>query len=165
MEVVTSFIAMLEDTIIPTVKVRSFPNQKTWVDGSIGASLNARTAAYNSGLVSSNMDKYKAASYGLWQARKDTKRRHRDTVEAQMEKSDIRHLWQGLRTIKDYRGRTPSTESADTSRANNLNSFDVRFEASNNTPSGPEVSSIARDEHTLSVTEHDVKRAYCTPCT
>jgi len=67
MDVVTSFIAMLEDTIILTVNP------------------TARTAAYISGLVSDNMDKYKMASYGLRRAVKDTKRRYRDRMEAQME--------------------------------------------------------------------------------
>jgi len=64
-DVVMSFIAMLENIIVPMVKVRSFPNQKLWVDGSIRATLNTRTAAYNSSLVSSNMDEYKAESYRL----------------------------------------------------------------------------------------------------
>jgi len=51
--------------------------------------------------------------------------------------------------------------SADASLPDGLNSFYVRFAASNNTASGTvaEVSSIARDEHTLSVTEHDMRRA------
>jgi len=42
-----------------------------------------------------------------------------------------------------------------------LNSFYAWFEASYNTYSGTvaEVSSIARDEHTLSLTVHDVRRA------
>jgi len=42
-----------------------------------------------------------------------------------------------------------------------LNSFYARFEASNNTVSGTvaEVRLIARDEHSLSVTKHDVRRA------
>jgi len=53
--VVTSFIATLQGTIIPTVKV----------DESIHAALNARTTAYNSSLISGNMDEYKSASYGL----------------------------------------------------------------------------------------------------
>jgi len=39
-DVATSFIGMLEDTIIPTIKVRSFPNQKPWVDGSIRDTLH-----------------------------------------------------------------------------------------------------------------------------
>jgi len=77
-----------------------------------------------------------------------------------VEQHVTRRLWQGLRTITDYRGRN-HTVSADASLADDLNSFYARFEASNNTASGTvaEVSSIARDEHTLSVTEHDVRRA------
>jgi len=80
-DVVTSFIVRLLDTIIPTVKVRSFPNKKPWVDGSIHDALNAHTAAYNSG----HMDKYKAASYGLRRTVKDGKRRSRDRMGIQME--------------------------------------------------------------------------------
>jgi len=57
-----SFIAMLQDTIVSTVKVGSFPNQKPWLDGSIRAALNAPTAAYNSGLLSGNMDIQTTAS-------------------------------------------------------------------------------------------------------
>jgi len=51
--------------------------------------------------------------------------------------------------------------SADASLTYDLISFYARFEASNNTASGTiaEVSSIARVKHTLSVTEHDVRRA------
>jgi len=53
-----------------------------------------------------------------------------------MEQRNTRRLWQGLRTITDYVGRTPSTVRTDASLANDPN-----------------------DEHTLSVTEHDVRRA------
>jgi len=66
------------------------------------------------------MDKYKVASYGLWQAVKDAKRRYKDRVEAQMEQHDTKSLWQGLQTITDYQGRTPSTECVDASLADNL---------------------------------------------
>jgi len=85
----------------------------------------------------------------------------RDTVESQMEQGDTRRLWQGLWTITDYWGRTPLIVSADASLADDLNSFYAQFEARNNSASGTvsEVSSIARDKHTLSVTEHDVRRA------
>jgi len=77
-----------------------------------------------------------------------------------MEQRDTRCLWQVLWTIM---GRTPSTplNSTNPSLADDLNSFLVRFEVINNTASGTvaEVSSIARDECTLSVTEHDVRRS------
>jgi len=115
-----------KDTIIPTVKMRFFPNQKPWFGGSIRDALNARTAAYNCGLVSGHMDEYKAASYGLWRAVKDAKRRYRDRVESQMEQCDTRHLWQGLRTVTDYQGRSPSTVSAFASIVDDLNSCSVQ---------------------------------------
>jgi len=91
---------------------------------------------------------------------KDAKRRERDRVEKKMEQCDTRRLWQGLQTITDDQDITHSTVNTNTSLADDLNSFYARFEASNNTVSGTvaEVSSIARDEHTLSVTEHDVRR-------
>jgi len=107
------------------------------------------------------MDEYNAASYGLRKAVKDAKRRYRDRVESQMEQRNTICLWKGLRTIRDCQGRTPSTVSVDASRADDLNSFYVWFKASNNTASGTiaEVSSIARNKHTLSVTEHNARRA------
>jgi len=92
---------------------------------------------------------------------KDAKRRFRDRVDAQMEQRDTRRQWQGLWTIMDYQGRTPSTVSTDPSLVDNLNSLFARLEVSNYTASGTvaELSSIARDECTLSVTEHNVRRA------
>jgi len=110
------------------------------------------------------MEEYKAPSYRLRRAVKDAKR-YRDRVEAQMEQRDTRRLWQELWTITDYWGRTPSTVNTDASLEDDLNSFFARFEASNNTTSGTvcEVSSIARDERTLSVTKHDVKRKPADP--
>ena len=67
-----------------------------------------------------------------------------------MEQCVTSRLWQGLRTVTDYRGQIPSTVSADASLADYPNSFYTRFEASNNTVRGTvaEVSSIARDEQT-----------------
>ncbi|XP_056290461.1 uncharacterized protein LOC130206479 [Pseudoliparis swirei] len=85
-----------------------------------------------------------------------------------MEQRDTRRLWQGLRTITNYQSRPRAMVSADASLADDLNSFYARFEASNNSASSPannntvsvaEVSSTAGDEHTLSVTEHSVRRA------
>jgi len=48
---------------------------------------------------------------------RDAKKRFRDRVEMQMEQRNTRHIWQGLWTITDYRGRTPSTVSDDASLA------------------------------------------------
>ena len=38
-DVVTSFVATLTDDVVPTAMVKSFPNQKPWVDRSIHTAL------------------------------------------------------------------------------------------------------------------------------
>lgn len=43
---VVSFLSKVVDKIIPTVRVKTFPNQKSWVDRHIHMAVNARTAAY-----------------------------------------------------------------------------------------------------------------------
>ncbi|KAK1790663.1 hypothetical protein P4O66_014520, partial [Electrophorus voltai] len=65
MEAVLGFIGKLVDDTIPRATIKKFPNQKPWVDKTIRETLNSRTAAYNTGIISGNMDKYKAVSYGV----------------------------------------------------------------------------------------------------
>ena len=78
-EVALSYINLLTDTIIPTVKIKSFPNQKPWVDRHVRMALKTRTTTYNAGLTSGDMLDYKAASYSLRRTIKDAKRRYRDS--------------------------------------------------------------------------------------
>ncbi len=50
-----SFVNTLTEQATETVKIRTFSNQKPWVDRSIRDAVNHRTAAYNAGLLSGNM--------------------------------------------------------------------------------------------------------------
>lgn len=67
-----------------------------------------------------------------------------------MEQRDTRHIWQGLRSIRDYQRRAPSTVSTEASPENNLIFYDW-VEASNNNVNRTvaEERSIARDEHNV----------------
>ncbi len=62
-DVALSFINTLTDQATETVTIRTFSNQKPWVDRTIRAAVNHRTAAYNAGLSSGNMSKYKSLCY------------------------------------------------------------------------------------------------------
>ncbi len=59
-DVALSFINTLTEQATETVTIRIFSNQKPWVDTTISAAVNQRTAAYNAGLLSGNMSKYKS---------------------------------------------------------------------------------------------------------
>ncbi len=54
-EVALSFVNTLTEQATETVTIRTFCNQKTWVDRTIRDAVNHRTAAYNAGLLSGNM--------------------------------------------------------------------------------------------------------------
>ncbi|KAK1786506.1 hypothetical protein P4O66_017633, partial [Electrophorus voltai] len=74
------------------------------------------------------MDEYKCAAYGVRRAVRDAKRRYERKLETQFQQSGSRSLWQGLRTITDYRSPPSGLMSADESLANELNTFFARFE-------------------------------------
>ncbi len=64
-DVALSFINTLTDQATETVTIRTFSNQKPWVDRTIRTAVNHRTVEYNAGLLSGNMSEYKASCYAL----------------------------------------------------------------------------------------------------
>ncbi len=70
-DVALSFVNTLTEQATEMVTIRTFSNQKPWVDRSIRDVVNHRTAAYNAGLLSGNMSEYKALCYALRAVRAD----------------------------------------------------------------------------------------------
>ncbi len=69
-DVAISYVNMLTEQATEMVTIRTFSNQKPWVDrtihsGLLTRSVNQRTAAYNASLLSGNMSEYKASCYSL----------------------------------------------------------------------------------------------------
>jgi hypothetical protein len=77
---------------VPTVTIKTYPNQKLWIDGGIRAKLKMRTTAFNHGKVAGNMTEYKQCSYSLRKAIKQAKCQYRDKVESQFNGSDTRRM-------------------------------------------------------------------------
>lgn len=94
-------------------------------------------ASYNTGLMTRDMENYKAASYNLRKAVKEAeaKRKYKEKMEAQSEQSDTRHLWQSMQTVVGYKGKPLPTAQGDVSLASKLNSFYACFEANPTTTS------------------------------
>ena len=82
--------------------IKTFPNQKPWVDGSIRTKLKACTTAFNHGKLTRIMAEYKQCSYSVRKAIKQAKCQDRDKVESQFNGSDTRRIWQGLQRFADY---------------------------------------------------------------
>ena len=54
---VTAFINKYIDNVVPTVTLRTYPNQKPWITGNIHIELKARAAAFKE--RDTNLDAYK----------------------------------------------------------------------------------------------------------
>ncbi len=67
-DVTVSFINTLTEQATETVRIRTFSNQKPWVDRTICDVVNYHTAAYNAGILSGNMSEYKTSCYTLRRA-------------------------------------------------------------------------------------------------
>jgi hypothetical protein len=90
---VSEFISKCIGDVVPAASIKTFPNQKPWIDGSIRAKLKVRTTTFNQGKVTGKMTKDKQCSYSLRRAIKQAKRQYRDRVESQFNGSDTRCMW------------------------------------------------------------------------
>ncbi len=127
-DVAVSFVNPLTEQATETMTVRTFPNQKPWVDRTIRAAVNKRTAAYNEALLSGNMSEYKASCYALRRAVRAAKLRYRERIESHFQLNDSRHMWQGLRTICAFGNKSSAEVRADPLLADELNTFYGCFE-------------------------------------
>ena len=126
---VISFIIKCNNDVIPTVTVRTYPNQKPWITGNIRMELKARTAACKE--RETNPPAYKKSCYALRRTIKQAKRQYRIKTESYYTSSDAHRMWQGLNTITDYKGKPRRELPSDASIPDELNSFYACFEASN----------------------------------
>ncbi|KAI5085915.1 hypothetical protein C0J45_23089, partial [Silurus meridionalis] len=84
-EAVVGFIRKLADDTVQNNTIRTFPNQKPWVDKTIRDALRSHSVAYNTGLATGDMHEYKAASYSVCKMVKDAKRRYGRKLESQFQ--------------------------------------------------------------------------------
>ena len=126
---VTGFIYECIDDVIPTVTIRTYPNQKPWITGNIPTELKGRPAAFKE--QDTNPDAYKKSRYALRRNIKQAKRQYRIQIESYYTGSDTSQMWQGLHTITDNKGKPSRELPSDMSLPDYLNAFYAPFEASN----------------------------------
>ncbi len=160
-DVAVSFINMLTNQATETVTIRTFSNQKPWVDKSIRDVVNHRTAAYNAGLLSGNMSEYKTSCYALRRAVRAAKLKYRERIESHFQLNDSRRMWQGLKTICSSGNNSSAEVRADPLLAEELNTFYGRFECNGGATlpiSASESSRQSSDDYAITFSEDDVRR-------
>jgi hypothetical protein len=126
---VIGFINKCIDDVVPTVTVRTYPNQKPWITGSIHTELKARAVAIKE--QDSNLEAYKKSRYAIRRTIKQAKHQYRTKVESYYTSSDTHRMWQGLQTITDCKGMHSPELPSGMSLPVELNYFYAPFEANN----------------------------------
>ncbi len=159
-EVALSFVNTLTEQATETVTIRTFSNQKPWVDRTIRDAVNHRTAAYNAGLSSGNMSEYKALCYSLRRAVRAVKRSNREIIESHFQLNDSQRMWQGLKTICSSGNNSSAEVRADPLLAEELNTFYGRFECNGGAtlPISTSGSSRQSSDHVITLSEDEVRR-------
>ncbi len=159
-EVALSFVNTLTEQATETITIKTFSNQKPWVDRTIRDAVNHRTAAYNAGILSGNMSEYKSSCYALRHAVRAAKRRYSERIESHFQLNDSRRMWQGLKTICSSGNNNSVEVRADPLLAVELNNFYGRFECNGNAtlPYSTSASSRQSSNHVITVSEDDVRR-------
>ncbi len=159
-DVALSFVNTLTEQATETVTIRTFSNQKPWVDRTIRDAVYHRTAAYNAGLFLGNMSEYKASCYALRRAVRATKRRYRERIESHFQLNDSRRMWQGLKTICSSGNNSSAEVRADPLLAEELNTFYGRFECNGGATLAISASGSSRQssDHVFTLSEDEVRR-------
>jgi hypothetical protein len=92
---VTGYINKCIEDVVPTVAVRTCPNQKPWIKGNICTELKGRAAAFKV----QDTEAYKKSRSALRRTIKQAKRKYRAKIESYYTGSDARRIWQGLQTF------------------------------------------------------------------
>ncbi len=157
-EVALSFVNTLTEQATETVTIKTFSDQKPWVDRTIRDAVNHRTAAYNAGILSGNMSEYKTLCYALRRAVRAAKLRYSERIESHFQLNDSRRMWQGLKTICSSGNNSSAEVRADLLLAEELNTFYGRFECNADAPNSASASSRQSSDHVITVSEDDVRR-------
>jgi hypothetical protein len=123
---VIGFINKCIDDVVPTVTIRTYPNQKPWITCNICIELKARAAAFKE--RDTHLGTNKKSRYALRRTIKQPKPQYRIKIESYYTGSDACRMWQGLKTITDNKGKPRRELPSDTSL---LNAFYTPFETGN----------------------------------
>ncbi len=149
-DVALSFVNTLTEQATETVTIRTFSNQKPWVDRSIRDAVN-HERVQSIVLCSPTCSKSRKLQY-------------RERIESHFQLNDSRCMWQGLKTICSSRNKfwKKIEVRADPLLAKELNTFYGRFECNGASATlsicASGSSRQSSDDHVITVSEDEVRR-------
>lgn len=160
MDTVSSYIDRCTSICIPSWTNCVFPNQKPWFNADVRSKVRKRSAPFESG----DILEYKPARYELQKTIRDAKRKSTQRLESCYRENNTGGMWQGIRSITNYRPDTNRTILQDNILPDNLSRFYAGSTSITHTT--PQGAPCGPDETALQVTHAQVFSALkkVNPC-
>ncbi|KAJ8415093.1 hypothetical protein AAFF_G00007910 [Aldrovandia affinis] len=120
---ITLYIRTCEESIVPTKKVRCFPNNKPWINKNIKALLNRKKRAF----MAKDREGVKSVQKELKGELRRAEKGYKEKIEGKLEDNSTREVWDGLKRITGQK-QAGLDEGGGQDRANELNLFFNRFD-------------------------------------
>lgn len=128
---VLDYINFCVDIVTSWKQIRIYPNVKPWMTPKVQSLLRAQNAAYRTG----DFNAYTAAGAELRNAIRSAKLAYKTRIEARFNSASCpRQVWEGVRVITDYKGRTSPPVNGTAAQAEELNNFYTCFVSDNKDP-------------------------------
>ncbi|KAJ8366874.1 hypothetical protein AAFF_G00338560 [Aldrovandia affinis] len=92
---ITLYIRTCEESIVPTKKVRCFPNNKPWINKNIKALLNRKKRAF----MAKDREGVKSVQKELKGELRRAKKIYKEKIDGKLEDNSTRKVWDGLKRI------------------------------------------------------------------
>lgn len=125
--VVTNYIQFCIDSVIPTKRIKVFPNDKPWMKNRMKEALFRRKRAFQQG----DLIQVKAIQKEIKQIISECKHNYKLKIERQMKDTNVHQAWKGLYTMVGKMEKNAAINTSDDMAfANELNCFYGRFDTS-----------------------------------
>ncbi|KAM4546729.1 uncharacterized protein V3H82_020458 [Fundulus diaphanus] len=124
-ECITDYMNFCVESIVPTRRLRCFPNNPRWVTPELKVLLNQKKRAFYSGDREEQRRVQRELQWKIRAAKKDYGKK----MEEQLAQNNVRDVWRGLKNISGFGQKTSRAADGDTKTADELNSFFTRFDS------------------------------------
>lgn len=127
-DVISSCVSYLKNSIIPTKRVKVFPNNKPWLDKAVKDALHRKHKAFLHGDGKDKIEAKKEVRYEI----KRAKLQYKSEIEEKFHSNDLRAVWDGMKAMTGQDKKNPGSVIIDgfdsnLGLANALNDFYLRF--------------------------------------
>ena len=161
-DVTCSYAAFCRDMIIPSKKVKIYPNNRPWVNKSVKSSIQAKKNAFKQGSIYDIQSATKNMKIEILKAKKN----YKEKLEHNMATNKLGSAWTCMKSIAGVNksdsnnGITLEGFDSDHELANAFNSFYNRFDVADFNSEIQDLRHNLMDQHHHNIREEDIVRAF-----